>query len=232
MPAISTQIRFLSVVIAMAASAFASAPAMANSASSADIAAPLRTAEATRTSTTTSAGDEQFQRLFATWQALDGNTHLPSAAPQKGAVSIPSIVPLAGVHMTSGFGMRWHPVIGGRRQHQGVDLASPIGTPIHATADGMVAMAERFGGYGLYVQIEHGGSLETRYGHMSRIAVAQGQQVHKGDVIGYVGTTGRSTGPHLHYEVRVDGSAVNPMPYMHGGEQLDGGDDATVLASR
>jgi murein DD-endopeptidase MepM/ murein hydrolase activator NlpD len=226
------QTRFLSVVIAIAASAFASAPALANSASSADIAAPLRAAEATRTSTTTSSGDEQFQHLFASWQALDGNTHIPSSAPQKGAVSIPSIVPLSGVHMTSGFGMRWHPVIGGHRQHQGVDLASPIGTPIHATADGMVAMAERFGGYGLYVQIEHGGSLETRYGHMSRIAVAEGQQVHKGDVIGYVGTTGRSTGPHLHYEVRVDGAAVNPLPYMHGGEMHDDDADATVLASR
>ena len=90
-------------------------------------------------------------------------------------------------------------------------------------------MAERFGGYGLYVQIEHGGALETRYGHMSRIAVAEGQQVHKGDVIGYVGSTGRSTGPHLHYEVRVDGNAVNPIPYMHGGD-VTGGD--AVLASR
>ena len=220
------QIRFLSAAI-VAACALSSVPAMANSASSADIAAPLRAAEATRTSTTLqSSGDEQFQRLFASWQALDGNNHGPSVtAPRTGAVSIPSIMPLSGEHMTSGFGMRWHPVIGGRRQHKGVDLASPIGTPIHATADGTVAMAERFGGYGLYVQIEHGGSLETRYGHMSRIAVAEGQQVRKGDVIGYVGTTGRSTGPHLHYEVRVDGTAVNPIPYMHGG-------DDTVLASR
>ena len=222
--------KFLSAVIAITASAFASAPALANSASSADIAAPLRAAEATRTTATTSSGDEQFQRLFASWQALDGNTRIPTTAPHTGAVSIPSIMPLSGEHMTSGFGMRWHPVIGGRRQHKGVDLASPIGTPIHATADGTVAMAERYSGYGLYVQIEHGGSLETRYGHMSRIAVAQGQFVHKGDVIGYVGSTGRSTGPHLHYEVRVDGNAVNPIPYMHGGE-LPTSED-TVLASR
>ena len=222
--------KFLSAVIAITASAFASAPALANSASSADIAAPLRAAEATRTTATTSSGDEQFQRLFASWQALDGNTRIPTTAPHTGAVSIPSIMPLSGEHLTSGFGMRWHPVIGGRRQHKGVDLASPIGTPIHATADGTVAMAERYSGYGLYVQIEHGGSLETRYGHMSRIAVAQGQFVHKGDVIGYVGSTGRSTGPHLHYEVRVDGNAVNPIPYMHGGE-LPTSED-TVLASR
>ena len=223
-------IKFLSAVIAITASAFASAPALANSASSADIAAPLRAAEATRTTATTSSGDEQFQHLFASWQALDGNIHIPSTAPHTGAVSIPSIMPLSGEHMTSGFGMRWHPVVGGRRQHKGVDLAAPTGTPIHASADGTVAMAERYSGYGLYVQIEHGGSLETRYGHMSRIAVAEGQFVHKGDVIGYVGSTGRSTGPHLHYEVRVDGVAVNPIPYMHGG-QLPSGED-TVLASR
>ena len=224
------QIKFLSAVIAIAASALMSVPALANSASSADIAAPLRAAEATRTTATTVSGDEQFQRLFASWQALDGSTRIPTTAPHTGAVSIPSIMPLSGVHMTSGFGMRWHPVIGGRRQHKGVDLAAPTGTPIHASADGTVAMAERYSGYGLYVQIEHGGSLETRYGHMSRIAVAEGQFVHKGDVIGYVGSTGRSTGPHLHYEVRVDGAAVNPIPYMHGGE-LPGSED-TVLASR
>ena len=117
--------------------------------------------------------------------------------------------------MSSGFGMRVHPVLGGRRAHKGIDLPAATGTPIRATADGVVEMADWFGGYGLYVQLEHGGSMETRYGHMSRIAVAAGQTVHKGDVIGYVGTTGRSTGPHLHYEVRVNGEAVNPVPYMH-----------------
>ena len=112
--------------------------------------------------------------------------------------------------------MRWHPVLGGRRPHKGVDLADPTGTPVHATADGVIGKAERFSGYGLYVQIEHGGDIETRYGHMSRLNVAAGQLVHKGDVIGFVGATGRATGPHLHYEVRVSGVAVNPMPYMQG----------------
>jgi len=112
--------------------------------------------------------------------------------------------------------MRNHPVLGGRRGHKGIDLAAPTGTPIRATADGVVEMADWFGGYGLYVQLDHGAAMETRYGHMSRIAVAQGQQVRKGDVIGYVGSTGRSTGPHLHYEVRVSGDAVNPLPYMQG----------------
>lgn len=215
------------------AGAIAATPAMANSASSADIAAPLRAAEAVHTSTTLqNSGDEQFQRLFASWQALDGNNRAPTVtAPRSGAVSIPSIMPVSDPKYTSGFGMRWHPISGGRRAHKGVDLAMPVGAPIHATADGTVAMAERFGGYGLYVQIEHGGNLETRYGHMSRIAVAEGQQVRKGDVIGYVGSTGHSTGPHLHYEVRVGGEAVNPVPYMHGGELVQDADGA-VLASR
>jgi murein DD-endopeptidase MepM/ murein hydrolase activator NlpD len=110
-------------------------------------------------------------------------------------------------------------VTGGRRLHQGIDLASPTGTPIYAAADGFVGKADWFGAYGLYVQLEHGGELQTRYGHMSRLNVAPGQRVRKGDVIGYVGSTGRSTGPHLHYEVRIAGQAVNPVPYMQP-EQL------------
>ena len=110
--------------------------------------------------------------------------------------------------------MRTHPVLGGRRRHKGVDLAAPKGTPIYATADGIVGHAQWLSSYGLYVEIAHGASLETRYAHMSRLAVAPGERVRKGDIIGYVGSTGRSTGPHLHYEVRIDGIAVNPIPYM------------------
>jgi murein DD-endopeptidase MepM/ murein hydrolase activator NlpD len=100
------------------------------------------------------------------------------------------------------------------RAHKGIDLAAPVGTPVYATADGTVERADWFSSYGLYVAIEHGSDLETRYAHMSRLAVAAGERVHKGEIIGYVGTTGRSTGPHLHYEVRVAGEAVNPIPYM------------------
>jgi murein DD-endopeptidase MepM/ murein hydrolase activator NlpD len=106
--------------------------------------------------------------------------------------------------------------------HKGVDLPAPVGTPIHATADGIVSRADWFSSYGLYVSLEHGGNIETRYGHMSRLNVAAGQEVHKGDIIGYVGTTGRSTGPHLHYEVRVAGEAVNPLPYMQEGAPAPG----------
>lgn len=155
-------------------------------------------------------GDTQFRQLFASWKQLDSN----SPANASAAVSIPSRMPVNGVRMSSDYGMRTHPVLGGRRAHKGVDLAGPTGTPVYATADGTVGMAQWFSSYGNYVQIEHGGSLETRYGHLSGYTVAQGQKVRKGDLIGYIGSTGRSTGPHLHYEVRVAGVAVNPVPYM------------------
>jgi len=156
--------------------------------------------------------------LFANWRALDTGrpySSLGSSMADTGSASIPMLVPVNSSRaMSSNFGMRTHPVLGGYRMHKGVDLPAPTGTPIHATADGVVGMADWFGGYGLFVELEHGANLETRYGHMSRIAVAQGQHVHRGDVIGYVGTTGRSTGAHLHYEVRIAGEAVNPVPYL------------------
>ncbi len=157
-------------------------------------------------------GDAKFHQLFSSWEKLDGAVSTMAEAVVK--VAIPSRMPLEGARLSSDFGMRMHPVIGGRRQHKGVDLASPSGTPVFATADGIVGRAERFSSYGNYVQIEHGAALETRYAHLSHIAVTQGQRVRKGDVIGLVGSTGRSTGPHLHYEVRVAGEAVNPIPYM------------------
>lgn len=200
------------VLGALATVAFAT-PAFANSAASADIAAPLRTAEAARTGTADSS-DVEFRRLFASWQSLETNRATISPV-RRGNASIPSLVPVNSTRlMSSGYGMRVHPVLGGLRAHKGIDLPASTGTPIRATADGVVGKADWFGGYGLYVQLEHGANMETRYGHMSRIAVAEGQSVHKGDIIGYVGSTGRSTGPHLHYEVRIAGEAVNPMPYM------------------
>jgi murein DD-endopeptidase MepM/ murein hydrolase activator NlpD len=132
-----------------------------------------------------------------------------------------------GFRLTIEYCMRVHPFLGGRRAHKGIDLGAPIGTPIYATAVGVVGKAAWFGGYGLFVALEHGGDLETRYGHMSRLNVAEGQMVHKGDVIGFVGTTGNSTGPHLHYEVRVDGEAVNPIPYMQGDRMAAADSDST-----
>lgn len=209
-------------------------PALANSSATADIAAPLREAQTTRPG---ASGDEEFRRLFATWQSSDrapiaapGATTGPSAATplRIGRTAIPSLNPLASAALTSGFGMRTHPVLGGRRGHKGIDLASPIGTPIRATADGVISRADWFSSYGLFVSIEHGGDIQTRYGHMSRLNVAAGQAVKKGDIIGYVGTTGRSTGPHLHYEVRISGAAVNPVPYMQGGMEIATNDPAAA----
>jgi murein DD-endopeptidase MepM/ murein hydrolase activator NlpD len=158
-------------------------------------------------------GDREFSELFASWKSID-TTGVVATAPQIAAVSVPAGTPLASATLTSDYGMRTHPVLGGRRDHKGVDLAQPMGTPVYATADGIVSMAERYSSYGNYIQIEHGGELQTRYAHLSGYAVAAGEQVRKGQLIGFVGSTGRSTGPHLHYEVRVAGEAVDPRPYM------------------
>lgn len=186
--------------------AMSAQPALANSAA-ADITAPVRDAQ----TSPLGGGDEQFRQLFASWESLD-NGGVPTVQPT--VIAIPSRMPVEGVRLSSDYGMRNHPVIGGRRAHKGVDLAGPTGTPVYATADGLVETAKNFSSYGLYVRIEHGARLETRYAHMSRLAVAAGERVKKGDIIGYIGSTGRSTGPHLHYEVRIDGEAVNPIPYM------------------
>ena len=211
MTQVSQILRSAKALLAIAAGALtiASTPALANSsAAAADVTEPLRQ----QRNESLVSGDTRFRQLFASWEALDkaGPTG-PAAQP---SISIPSRMPLDGSRLTSDYGMRNHPVIGGRRQHKGVDLAAPTGTPIYATADGIVGRADWFSSYGLFVRIEHGADLETRYAHMSKLAVAAGERVRKGDLIGYVGSTGRSTGPHLHYEVRVDGVAVNPIPYM------------------
>src|SRR5688572_12520343 len=158
-------------------------------------------------------GDREFSELFASWKSID-TTGVVAEAPQIAAVSVPAGMPLQDATLTSDYGMRTHPVLGGRRNHKGVDLAQPSGTPVYATADGIVSMAERYSSYGNYIQIEHGGELQTRYAHLSGYAVAAGEPVRKGQLIGFVGSTGRSTGPHLHYEVRVAGEAVDPTPYM------------------
>lgn len=201
---------------AIAAVMLGSSPALANSSANADVTAPLRAAQSVKQAGL-GRGDDQFRKLFTSWQTLDANPRavvagVVSAASTK--VSIPSLIPVAGVRMSSGYGMRDHPVLGSRRAHKGIDLAGPTGTPVYAPADGVVAKAEWFSSYGLYIQVEHGGDLETRFAHLSRLNVAAGQFVNKGDLIGFIGSTGRSTGPHLHYEVRVAGVAVNPLPYM------------------
>jgi murein DD-endopeptidase MepM/ murein hydrolase activator NlpD len=119
-------------------------------------------------------------------------------------------MPVAG-RVSSGFGERFHPILGYRRMHDGVDLAAPYGTPVVAAVDGRVVTAGWHGGYGREVKLSSTGGIETIYGHMSRLAVAAGASVRRGQVIGYVGSTGLSTGPHLHYEVHVGGKLVNPL---------------------
>ena len=193
-----------------AAVSLAAAPAAANTATNAnanaaDVTAPVKEAQAE----SIASGDPRFRQLFASWTALD-----TKGSTADTGISVPSMMPLGGARLTSDYGMRDHPVLRKRANHKGVDLAAPTGTPIYATADGVVGRADWFSSYGLYISLDHGGDLETRYAHMSKLAVAAGERVQKGDLIGYVGSTGRSTGPHLHYEVRVDGVAVNPIPYM------------------
>jgi len=137
-----------------------------------------------------------------------GNT-AGASSPYLGGSS--GLFPVTARHVTSGFGLRMHPLLGGLRQHAGVDLAAPLGSPVLATVDGIVGQAGAYGNYGLLVGVKASAGLETRYGHLSRLNVASGQAVRRGQVLGWSGSTGLSTGPHLHYEVRVNGRAVNPL---------------------
>lgn len=127
--------------------------------------------------------------------------------------STPAIAPVKGI-LTSGFGHRADPLTRKRALHQGVDIVAAAGQPVHAAADGVVMRATSVGGLGKAVYLAHGFGITTRYGHLSRIEAKPGQRVKRGDVIGRVGSTGRSTGYHLHYEVRVDGQPVNPLAYI------------------
>ena len=201
----------IATILAMSTAAVAS-PAMANEPPATGVIDTANIADAPQ-------GDaDEFNQLFASWENLEDGGRITAAgeiiAAPRSIVSVPSRMPVDGVQLTSGYGMRNHPILRQRRQHNGVDLAAPRGTPVYATADGMIEMAQYFGSYGNYVQIGHGGDLETRYAHLSSYTVRDGDPVRKGDLIGYVGSTGRSTGPHLHYEVRVSSEPVNPIPYM------------------
>ncbi len=133
--------------------------------------------------------------------------------------------PIDGARLSSGFGTRKHPILGYARAHKGVDFAAPRGTPIKAAGDGVVERADVYGSFGNYVRIRHANSYETAYAHLNGFArgIRAGKRVRQGDIIGYVGTTGRSTGPHLHYEVHHRGGAVNPQNLkIATGKQLTG----------
>jgi len=142
--------------------------------------------------------------------------------------SIPAIQPVSNKQLNriaSGFGMRIDPVYGTPKMHRGLDFTAPQGTPIYATGDGRVKTASRMeGGYGNHVVINHGYGYQTLYAHMVRIKVRPGQMVKRGEVIGWVGSTGKSTGPHCHYEVHVNGQEVNPVYFFYNdlnAEQYD-----------
>ncbi len=133
--------------------------------------------------------------------------------------SIPAIMPINNKdlkHLPSGFGWRTHPIYKTSEFHPGMDFASPTGTPIYATGDGTVERADNMAqGYGNHVVLNHGYGYETLYGHMSKIAVKAGQKIKRGDLLGYVGSTGLSTAPHVHYEVIKNGQKVNPVNFYY-----------------
>ena len=136
------------------------------------------------------------------------------------ANELPLSRPLTQAVITSGFGARLDPFLGRPAIHPGVDFAALEGSPAYATAGGTVIVAGPSGGYGNMVEIDHGNGITTRYGHLSEIDVQVGQVVPKGTVVGKTGSTGRSTGPHLHYEVRVDGAAIDPMTFVDAGHRI------------
>ncbi|HUD89562.1 MAG TPA: M23 family metallopeptidase [Xanthobacteraceae bacterium] len=139
-------------------------------------------------------------------------------------VTVPLRKPVTGeIDETSPFGVRVDPFLHVPAMHTGIDFRGTLGEPIHATASGTVTSAGWSGGYGQMVEIDHGNGLATRYGHMSEIDVKVGQTIRIGQVIGRLGSTGRSTGPHVHYETRVNGEAVNPQKFLDAGEKLFGG---------
>jgi len=159
-------------------------------------------------------GNPTFKALFNSWKKLD--------QLQDDVIAIPSDKPVkTSVEFTSGYGVRSDPFHSGAAFHPGIDLAGAYGSPVYATADGTVLRAGwNSGGYGNLVEVDHGRGITTRYGHMSAILVHDGDHVKRGQQIGRIGSTGRSTGNHLHYEVRIDGRAVNPIPFMKSNDYL------------
>ncbi|PZN95192.1 MAG: peptidase M23 [Alphaproteobacteria bacterium] len=150
--------------------------------------------------------EPRFKDLFLSWKKL--------SVLQAAVGSIPAYMPVKDYRYTSGFGVRFDPFNGGSAMHAGLDMAGAMGEPIYASANGTVLQAGRSGGYGNLVELSHGKGIDTRYGHLSKILVRPGEHVRQGQIIGRMGSTGRSTGTHLHYEVRIDGRAVNARPFL------------------
>jgi len=142
-----------------------------------------------------------------------GLTRNATTADWVRANAAPNLWPVEG-QITGSFGERIDPFNGEGAFHSGVDIGSSYGQPVIAPADGVITFADFLGGYGKAIMMDHGHGISTRYGHLSGFCVTPGQQVHRGDTIGYVGASGRSTGPHLHYEVRINDTPVNPYKYL------------------
>ena len=150
--------------------------------------------------------DPRFERL--------GMSLARMSALERGLEGIPQVAPAHVQMVTSSFGYRRDPFTGRAAMHKGLDFRGPMGAPIYAAAKGRVTFVGRKSGYGNVVEITHGNGMMTRYAHMSKFRSRVGQQVAAGDVIGAIGSTGRSTGPHLHFEVRINDRAVNPRPLL------------------
>jgi murein DD-endopeptidase MepM/ murein hydrolase activator NlpD len=160
--------------------------------------------------------ERQFYRINITRAQMERLNRTLALVPYRKPV-------LGEVEFTSGFGIRTDPFLGRPAMHTGLDFRAAIGDPVRATANGKVASAGWAGGYGRMVEIDHGNGLATRYGHLSEINVKVGDPIKIGQVIGAVGSTGRSTGPHLHYETRIDGEAVDPQKFLRAGVRLNAG---------
>lgn len=173
-------------------------------------------------------------RVAFQFKSYDGIADLIKTQDVKLA-SIPAIQPVSNKQLNriaSGFGMRIDPVYGTPKMHKGLDFTAPQGTPIYATGDGTVSVAGASeGGYGNHVVINHGYGYETLYGHMVRIKVKRGQKVKRGEVIGWVGSTGKSTGPHCHYEVHINGSEVDPVYFFYNDLNAEQYDQLLKLAA-
>ncbi|MGY3452808.1 peptidoglycan DD-metalloendopeptidase family protein [Bradyrhizobium sp. USDA 4353] len=160
--------------------------------------------------------ERQLYRISITRAQVDKMNRTLSLVPYRKPV-------IGEVEFTSGFGVRSDPFLGRPAMHTGLDFRAATGDPVRVTANGKVVNAGWAGGYGRMVEVDHGNGLSTRYGHLSEINVKIGQQVKIGDIIGEVGSTGRSTGPHLHYETRIDGEAVDPQKFLRAGVRLSAG---------
>jgi septal ring factor EnvC (AmiA/AmiB activator) len=179
---------------------------------------------------TPAAADNAFQQSVAQFNFLEqnvgsaalpaGGLQLLSSAGLADLTSTPTLWPVIG-HLTGTFGERMDPFSGEGAFHTGVDISSQYGDGVRVSADGMVIEADERAGYGRLVVVDHGFGVTTYYGHLSSFNVHAGQQVRRGDTIGNVGVSGRSTGPHVHYEVRINGAPVNPMRYLRQASAAD-----------